>query len=202
GRVLSGLLAGVFQGLVEWGVRQGATDLHLNIHRDAAESEVRYTVAGRYVAPERFRRMPTGLLQDVLAVAWMDILGGNGAVFDPLLEQQGSLLCRVEGRAYTLRWASLAADRGPSVCLRFLSRAAAVSPATLAGLGYRSDQIAWFERVLKAEGGALVFAGTVGSDESTRVATLVRGLAAQRNLVTLEEPPEYRPARARRNPTR
>ena len=66
-------LAGVFQDLIEWGVRQGATDLHLNIHRDAAESEVRYTVAGRYVAPERFRHMPTGLLRDVLAVAWMDI---------------------------------------------------------------------------------------------------------------------------------
>ncbi|GAA0220132.1 ATPase, T2SS/T4P/T4SS family [Castellaniella daejeonensis] len=192
-------LAGVFQDLVEWGVRQGATDLHLNIHRDAAESEVRYTVAGRYVAPERFRRMPTGLLQDVLAVAWMDILGGNGAVFDPLLEQQGSLLRRVDGRAYTLRWASLAADRGPSVCLRFLSRDAAVSPATLAGLGYRSDQIACFERVLKSEGGALVFAGTVGSGKSTTLATLIRGLPAHRKIITLEEPVEYRIDRAVQN---
>ena len=192
-------LAGVFQDLVEWGVRQGATDLHLNILRDAAESEVRYTVAGRYVAPERFRHMPTGLLQDVLAVAWMDIQGGNGAVFDPLQEQQGSLLRRVDGRVYTLRWASLAADRGPSVCLRFLSRDAGTGGVTLESLGYRADQIACFERVLKSEGGALVFAGTVGSGKSTTLATLIRGLPPHRKIITLEEPVEYRIDRAVQN---
>lgn len=192
-------LAGVFQDLVEWGVRQGATDLHLNLHRDAAESEVRYTVAGRYVAPGRFRHMPTGLLRDVLAVAWMDIQGGNGAVFDPLLEQQGSLLRSVDGRAYTLRWASLAADRGPSVCLRFLARDAGADAASLAELGYRADQMACFERVLTSEGGALVFAGTVGSGKSTTLATLIRSLPAHRKIITLEEPVEYRIDRAVQN---
>ncbi|MDY0308511.1 MAG: ATPase, T2SS/T4P/T4SS family [Castellaniella sp.] len=192
-------LAGVFQDLVEWGVRQGATDLHLNVLRDAEASEVRYTVAGRYVAPERFRHMPTSLLRDVLAVAWMDIQGGNGAVFDPLQEQQGSLLRHVDGRAYTLRWASLAADRGPSVCLRFLSRDAEPAPVTLDGLGYRADQVARFERVLRSEGGALVFSGTVGSGKSTTLAALIRSLPAHRKIITLEEPVEYRIDRAVQN---
>ncbi len=192
-------LAGVFQDLVEWGVRQGATDLHLNVHRDASESEVRYTVAGRYVAPERFHHMPTGLLLDVLAVAWMDIQGGNGAVFDPLLEQQGSLLRRVDGRAFTLRWASLAADRGPSVCLRFLERDAGIRHASLQALGYEPDQIARFERVLRSEGGAIVLAGTVGSGKSTTLATLIRGLPDHRKVITLEEPVEYRIAQAVQN---
>ncbi|WP_298017891.1 ATPase, T2SS/T4P/T4SS family [uncultured Castellaniella sp.] len=192
-------LAGVFQDLVEWGVRQGATDLHLNAHRDAPESEVRYTVAGRYIAPERFRRMPTDLLLDVLAVAWMDIQGGNGAVFDPTLEQQGSLSMRVDGRAYVLRWASLAADRGPSVCLRFLSRDAQVRTACLDALGYRPDQVAGFDRVMRSEGGAIVLAGTVGSGKSTTLAALIRGLPDHRKVITLEEPVEYRIARAVQN---
>lgn len=192
-------LAGVFQDLVEWGVRQGATDLHLNVHRDAAESEVRYTVAGRYVAPERFRPMPTDLLLDVLSVAWMDIQGGNGAVFDPHQEQQGSLSRRVDGRAYTLRWASLAADRGPSVCLRFLSRDAGPLQATLDSLGYRPDQVARFDRVMRSEGGAIVLAGTVGSGKSTTLATLIRRLPDHRKIITLEEPVEYRIARAVQN---
>ncbi|CAM5789605.1 ATPase, T2SS/T4P/T4SS family [Castellaniella caeni] len=185
-------LAGVFQDLVEWGVRQGATDLHLNVYRDAPESEVRYTVAGRYVAPDRFRPMPTDLLMDVLSVAWMDIQGGNGAVFDPLCEQQGSLLRQVDGRAYTLRWASLAADRGPSVCLRFLARDADAQFATLEGLGYQPRQVACFERVLCSEGGAVVLAGTVGSGKSTTLATLIRRLPGHRKVITLEEPVEYR----------
>ncbi len=192
-------LAGVFQDMVEWGVRHGASDLHLNVCRDEAESEVRYTLAGRYIAPERFRRMPTALLLDVLAVAWMDIRGGNGAVFDPLVEQQGSLLRQVDGRDIVLRWASLAADRGPSVCLRFLERDARPRPASLEALGYREDQVARIERVMRSESGAIVFAGTVGSGKSTTLATLIAGLPPHRKVVTLEEPVEYRIERAVQN---
>jgi len=185
-------LAGVFQDMVEWGVRHGASDLHLNVCRDEAESEVRYTLAGRYIAPERFRRMPTALLLDVLAVAWMDIRGGNGAVFDPLAEQQGSLLRQVDGRDITLRWASLAADRGPSVCLRFLERSARPRPTSLEALGYRGDQVEQIERIMRSEGGAIVFAGTVGSGKSTTLAALIASLPPHRKVVTLEEPVEYR----------
>ncbi|MFT0532477.1 ATPase, T2SS/T4P/T4SS family [Castellaniella hirudinis] len=185
-------LAGVFQDMVEWGVRQGASDLHLNVYRDAAQSEVRFSVSGRYIAPARFSPMPTDLLMEVLAVAWMDIQGGNGAVFDPLQEQQGSLQRRVDGRAYTLRWASLAAERGPSVCLRFLSRDREIQADGLDRLGYRPDQVACFDRVMRSEGGAIVLAGTVGSGKSTTLAALIRALPAHRKVITLEEPVEYR----------
>lgn len=198
GRTLTAL-AGVFQDLVEWGVRQRATDLHLNVDRRGPVSEVRYTVAGRYVAPERFRQMPTDLLMDVLAVAWMDIQGGNGAVFDPLIEQQGSLIRRVDGRELILRWASLAADDGPSVCLRFLERNDAGRLLTLQGLGYRPVQAAQFDRVMQAQGGAVVLAGTVGSGKSTTLATLIRSLPDHRKVITLEEPVEYRIAGAVQN---
>jgi type II secretory ATPase GspE/PulE/Tfp pilus assembly ATPase PilB-like protein len=192
-------LAGVFQDLVEWGVQHGATDLHLNVDRTAVQSEVRYTVAGRYVAPERFRHMPTDLMMDVLSVAWMDIQGGNGAVFDPLIEQQGSLLRRAAGRDLVLRWASLASDRGPSVCLRLLEREAAPRVTSLHALGYDDAQIAQFDRVMCAEGGAIVLAGTVGSGKSTTLATLIRRLPPHRKVVTLEEPVEYRIAGAIQN---
>lgn len=192
-------LAGVFQDLLEWGVRHAATDLHLNVDRTASQSEVRYTVAGRYVAPERFRHMPSDLLMDMLSVVWMDIQGGNGAVFDPLVEQQGSLLRQVEGRTLMLRWASLASDHGPSVCLRILERDAGLQASTLQALGYDDGQVAQFERVLCAEGGAVVLAGTVGSGKSTTLATLIRSLPDHRKVVTLEEPVEYRIAGAIQN---
>src|SRR3546814_4559653 len=115
-------LADAFQDLLEWGVRHGASDLHLNVRLREAESEVKYTVSGRYLAPERFRRMPTSTLIDMLSVAWMDIRGGNGAVFDPSIEQQGAMTRQVDGKTVMLRWSSLAADAGPSICLRILRR--------------------------------------------------------------------------------
>ncbi|HEY9279496.1 MAG TPA: ATPase, T2SS/T4P/T4SS family [Eoetvoesiella sp.] len=192
-------LADAFQDMVEWGVRHGASDLHLNVRLHEAESEVKYTLAGCYVAPERFRRIPTTTLMDMLSVAWMDIGGGNGAVFDPLIEQQGQMIRQVDGRAVMLRWASLAADQGPSVCLRLLGRDAAAACSSLAQLGYLPHQIEVIERAMLSEGGAIVFAGTVGSGKSTTLASLISGIPEDRKVITIEDPVEYLIPRAIQN---
>lgn len=185
-------LAAAFQDLIEWGVRHGASDLHLNVHVNESASEVKYTIRGRYMAPERFRDMPTRMLLDMLSVVWMDIQGGNGAVFDPGTEQQGSLLRKVDGQNVLVRWASLAADSGPSVCLRLLKQDIAPASSGLSDLGYLPEQIDHIERVMLSEGGAIVFAGTVGSGKSTTLASLISRVPAYRKIITLEDPVEYR----------
>src|SRR5690625_3202963 len=55
GQLARTTLNDAFQDLLEWGVRHGASDLHINIFSDQPESEVKYTIRGRYVAPARFR---------------------------------------------------------------------------------------------------------------------------------------------------
>ncbi len=184
-------LAGAFQDMVEWGVRHGASDVHFNVHLDQADSEVRFTLQGRYIAPERFRRIPTTTLSEMLAVAWMDIRGGNGAVFDPTIEQQGALVRTVDGRSILLRWASMASERGPSVCLRLLDRTRARESGSLEALGYLSHQARMIERCMATDGGAVVFAGTVGSGKSTTLASQIASLPPDRKVMTLEDPVEY-----------
>jgi type II secretory ATPase GspE/PulE/Tfp pilus assembly ATPase PilB-like protein len=184
-------LADAFQDLLDWGVRHGASDIHLNVHLHDTESEVKYTVAGRYLAPERFQRMPTSTLMDMLSVAWMDIRGGNGAVFDPTIEQQGSMARTAHGRNIVLRWSSMAADAGPSVCLRILDREKAASTSSLDQLGYLPEQLDLIRRVMVSEGGAVIFAGSVGSGKSTSLAALIAGLPPERKVITLEDPVEY-----------
>jgi type II secretory ATPase GspE/PulE/Tfp pilus assembly ATPase PilB-like protein len=184
-------LADAFQDLLDWGVRHAASDIHLNVHLHESESEVKYTVAGRYLAPERFQRMPTSTLMDMLSVAWMDIRGGNGAVFDPSIEQQGSMMRLAHGRNIVLRWSSMAADAGPSVCLRILDREKAACPSSLDQLGYLPEQVQLIKRVLVSEGGAVIFAGSVGSGKSTSLAALIASLPPHRKVITLEDPVEY-----------
>ncbi|MEI8401614.1 MAG: hypothetical protein WCG12_12490, partial [Alcaligenaceae bacterium] len=115
-----GTLSAAFDALLRWGVVRQASDIHFNVNRNSYSSPVFFTLAGRYVSPPEFASLPTSTVLDMLAVAWMDIEGGNGAVFDPMIEQQGRLTRTVDGQRLLLRWASLATDVGPSVCLRLL----------------------------------------------------------------------------------
>lgn len=191
-------MADAFLDMVAWGFEHEASDLHINIQLRAAESEVRYSIAGRYVAPSRFAGMPTATLQEILAVAWMRVRGGNGAVFDPGLEQQGQIHLEIKGRPVMLRWASLATDAGPSVCFRLL-RLDAQAEDSLAELGYLPQQVAVLEQATAREGGAVVLAGVVGSGKSTTIATLMTRLPASRKVITLEDPVEYLIPRALQN---
>ncbi|CAM3709835.1 Bacterial type II secretion system protein E domain-containing protein [Bordetella sputigena] len=184
-------LAAGFCDIVTWGVRHEASDVHLNVHRRGPESEVRFTIAGRYVTPARFRRMPTATLMEMLAVAWMDIQGGNGAVFDPRIEQQGQLHIQVDERPVMLRWASLATDNGPSVCLRLLRLDMQADGLSLQALGYLDSQIEMLRHACRSDGGAVVLAGVVGSGKSTTIATLIRTLPDDRKVISLEDPVEY-----------
>ena len=184
-------LASMFAEFVRWGVRAGASDLHINVNERGGVSQVRYTINGAYVAPECFEGIAASTLHEVLAVAWMDVRGGNGAVFDPRIEQQGRIAMQVDGVPFMLRWASLAADPGPSVCLRLLRLDAPEGGATLAQLGYLPSQERALEAAREREGGAVVIAGIVGSGKSTTLATLMRGIDPARKVITLEDPVEY-----------
>ncbi len=180
-----------FDEILVWACQHRASDIHMNVSRHLSNSEIRFTLGGQYVLPERFSRMPSKLLSDMLSVVWMDIVGGNGAVFDPNIEQQGRLNRTVEGRQVQIRWASLATDRGPSVCLRLLTLDQGETTLSLSQLGYLPSQVEAMERCQASPGGAIVLAGTVGAGKSTTIATLMRSIPSQRKVITIEDPVEY-----------
>lgn len=184
-------LFSAFLEIVRWGVQNQASDIHINISTLSEYSEVRFSIAGQYIFPPKFHGMSTRFLLDMLAVAWMNIRGGNGAVFDPHKEQQGSLSCEVDGVALMLRWGSLAAELGPSVCLRILQRQIETTLPDLALLGYLPHQQTQLKNSLAGEGGAVVFSGAVGSGKSTTLAALVAQLPSWRKLISVEDPVEY-----------
>lgn len=191
-------LAALFRDIVRWGVAQGASDVHVNVNQRQKTCDIRYTIHGEYVGTERFAGLSNATLLEVLAVAWMDVRGGNGAVFDPALEQQGRIALEVDGVPIVLRWASLATDVGPSVCLRIL-RLDAAAQGDLLALGYLPTQVDTLLRAREREGGAIVLAGVVGSGKSTTIAALMGGIASTRKVITLEDPVEYVIANALQN---
>lgn len=189
-------LSELFKEIVSWSVEHSASDIHLNVNRQKHDSSVYFTIGGRYVCPERYRYIPTATLLEMLSVAWMSVQGGNGAVFDPMIEQQGRLNVhlleqRPVARQVALRWASLATDVGPSVCLRLLVSEQHKLTPDLPALGYLDCQVQALQRARALQGGAVIMAGVVGSGKSTTIATLMRDIPSERKVITLEDPVEY-----------
>lgn len=178
-----------FRDIIAWAVRQGCSDVHLNIDFDEAESQVMAHVDGHYVAPSHLR-MPTERLLEIARVAWQEGYGGRESIFDPRAESQCRLYDVVDGAPYLLRWGQFIADKGPSITLRLLSLADTDARLDLESLGYLPGQARMLERALLSEGGAILFGGVVGSGKSTSLARLLSGLPGTRKIMSIEDPVE------------
>lgn len=180
-----------FHEFIAWGVRNNASDVHMNVEDRELNSQVHYTIDGQYLAPTT-HQIPTTQLREILNVAWQKSAGGSGPVFSGTVEQQ----CRVESivdQEHVMgRWASLATDRGPSVTLRLLKTELSLVGQSLEEQGFLPSQVAAFERSLLSDGGGLLLSGVVGSGKSTTLATLLEMLPSTHKIITLEDPVEFR----------
>ena len=105
--------------------------------------------------------------------------------------QDGRGVVRVGGREYALRVSTLPAQGGEKIVLRLLESGGSAAPLT--ELGMSAAQQSAFQRLLERSHGLILVTGPTGSGKTT---TLYAALAAldreQRNIVTLEDPVEYR----------
>lgn len=180
-----------FQELIEWALNNKASDIHLNLSDRVTESQISFHIDGLYVSPPRWK-MPTARLYELLCVAWQWGSGGKGPTFSRNTVQQCLLEMSVNNRPVTARWASLAADEGPSVTLRILDTHQSVADMSLESMGYLPAHVETFERAMRAEGGGIFLAGVVGSGKTTLLAKLLSLLPPTRKIITMEDPVEYR----------
>ncbi|KAG1258013.1 hypothetical protein G6F65_015716 [Rhizopus arrhizus] len=178
-----------FHDLAAWGIRNGASDLHLNIDTTDAISRVSATIDGQYTTPKQLS-MPTERLIEMGNVAGLDVHGGNGLFLDMAKEQQGRLYEVVDDRSYMLRWGSFVTDKGPSITLRILDMDAKVAPVDMGTLGFLPSHVAKFQRCLQSMGGAIVIGGIPGSGKTVTNAQLIVRLPETRKVMTIEDPVE------------
>lgn len=185
------VLFAILDDLIKWGIEHCASDVHLHANPKQNKTTVHFTVSGAYIQPAEFEQMTAQVMLELLGVIWMSVQGGNGAVFDPHREQQGRLTRLIDGQSVLLRWASIASDHGPCVCLRILGNQMLSDVPALETLGYLPDQLQALRKSRLSDAGAVVLAGLVGSGKSTTLACLLRELPGHRKLMTLEDPVEY-----------
>lgn len=164
-------------------VRQRASDIH--IEAGPQHSFVRYRVDGilREVLRPR-REFHPAIISRIKVMAKMDIA-------EHRLPQDGRIHVVVDRREIDLRASTLPTVLGEKAVLRVLDRANLTF--RLDELGIPVDQLSTLRTLASRPNGILLVTGPTGSGKTTTLYSLVELIkSVERNIVTVEDPVEYR----------
>jgi type IV pilus assembly protein PilB len=169
--------------ILQRAVGEGASDIH--IEPRARELTVRFRVDG---VLREVMSVPQKLQGGV--IARLKILG-NLDIAERRLPQDGRFSVRSGGQKIDLRVASLPTVFGEKVVLRLLDTSSV--EANLKKLGFAGRDLERFEEVYGRPYGAILVTGPTGSGKSTTLyATLAELNTPDKNIITVEDPVEYR----------
>ena len=152
---------------------------------DEGEMRVRFRVDGVLCERARVpRRMVSGVVSRVKLMADMDIA-------EKRIPQDGRVSVNVDDRKVDLRITTLPTQRGEGASVRILDKDQAMR--TLDDLGMEGEARERFEHAFRRPYGAVLVTGPTGSGKSTTLyASLAELNAVERNIITIEDPVEYR----------
>ena len=163
----------------------GASDVHFEPQEDALL--VRFRVDGVLQEVQRIpKRMMPGVLTRLKVLAKLDIA-------ERRKPQDGriSLNAAAAGRMLDVRVATLPTVEGESIVMRLLDKSRRAP--TLQELGMSDEMRAELEQLIRKPTGALLVTGPTGSGKSTTLyAALTEINRAEINIITVEDPVEYR----------
>jgi general secretion pathway protein E len=164
-------------------VKIGASDVHIQ----PAEQKlaVRYRCDG--VLFDAFE-LPKGLQEGI--VGRIKVLGRMN-VAEKRLAQDGRATAQIGEKQVDLRIASLPTSDGERVVIRLLDKSARLYRLTELGMG--GATLSRFKQLVAMEHGIVLVTGPTGSGKSTTLYAALKEIdTAQHNVLTLEDPIEYR----------
>jgi type IV pilus assembly protein PilB len=164
-------------------VSEGASDIHFEPDED--EMRVRFRVDGVLHETAKVpKRMISGVVSRVKLMADMDIAQKR-------VPQDGRVGVTVEERKVDLRVTTLPTQRGEGCAIRILDKDQAMR--TFDELGMDGEGRVRFEAAFTKPYGAVLVTGPTGSGKSTTLYAALQELnAVERNIITIEDPVEYR----------
>ncbi|RJQ42891.1 MAG: type II secretion system protein GspE [Gaiellales bacterium] len=170
-------------GVISQGVDDGASDLHFEPQEK--EMLVRFRVDG--VLHEIMsipKRMQSGVLSRIKVMADIDIA-------ERRIPQDGRIGLIVGGKPIDIRVATMPTVHGEKIVLRLLDKSSVL--LDLADLGFSERALVRFETSYRKPYGAILVTGPTGSGKSTTLyATLNVLNTKEKNIITVEDPVEYR----------
>jgi type IV pilus assembly protein PilB len=164
-------------------VGEGASDVHFE--PDEEEMRVRFRIDGVLrEAAHVPKRMINAVVSRVKIMSELDIA-------EKRVPQDGRVSVTVEDRRVDLRITTLPTQRGEGATIRILDKTNA--QRSLDDLGMDSDARQRFEGAFQQAYGAVLVTGPTGSGKSTTLYAALQELnQVEKNIITIEDPVEYR----------
>ncbi len=169
--------------LISQAVKDRASDIHIEPQQD--HLRVRYRI--------------DGILHDTLALplsvhgpmtSRIKVLGSMN-IAERRRPQDGHFAVSANGTDVDIRVATADTSWGEMTVMRVLDKA--MSVMDLADLGFLPDSLKVYQRVIQSPFGMLLAAGPTGSGKTTTLYASINQLdSKERNIITIEDPVEYR----------
>ncbi len=169
--------------LLAGGIAGRASDIHIEPEEQGIA--VRHRVDGVLALARTLpRTVGPALVSRIKILSGLDIA-------DRLRPQDGRARVAINGVAVDLRVSTLPASHGEKVVIRVLDGRSSV--LLLENMGFRPDELERIERLLQSREGLILVTGPTGSGKTTTLYAALRRLKERGvNIVTVEDPIEYR----------
>lgn len=164
-------------------IKRGASDVHFQPYDTTVQ--IRFRIDGVLYD---YLSVPRETLEEI--TSRIKILGGMD-IAERRLAQDGRCTVHLGSREVDLRISVIPTSFGERVVVRFLDKSTRL--LTLEELGMAADVRAQFESLVQRPHGMILVTGPTGSGKSTTLYGVLQYLdASTKNIITLEDPIEYR----------
>ncbi|MDO9464631.1 MAG: ATPase, T2SS/T4P/T4SS family [bacterium] len=163
--------------------RDGASDIHIEPDEDSLR--IRFRIDGiLYEVPSPPKHLELAIISRLKVLSNLDIATTR-------IPQDGHFKKRLEGKEIDCRISTVPTIYGENLVIRVLNPATAL--LGLDELGFSPEMLTRFEEIISQPWGTVLVTGPTGSGKTTTLyAALNRINTVEKNIVTIEDPVEYR----------
>ena len=165
-------------------IRDGASDVHIEPQENTIR--VRYRIDGmlREIIPPPPKKMQNGIISRIKILGDLDIA-------ERRIPQDGRCKIKMLGRSVDIRISTLPTIYGEKVVLRLLDQSGDF--LNIDDLGFSERMRDSFKRILEMPYGMALVTGPTGSGKTTTLYSALKYISRpQLNIITVEDPVEYR----------
>jgi len=165
------------------GIMDGASDVHINPEETMVR--VRYRIDGVLRDSLNLpKNLQQALISRIKILSSMDIAENR-------IPQDGQMRIKTKSKVVDIRVSTLPSAHGENVVMRILDKNAAL--LKLENLGFEDDTLKMTRKLMSNAYGIILVTGPTGSGKTTTLYAVLNELnSVEKNIITLEDPIEYR----------